>query len=64
MKWKALLIIFQELSVARNCLRPETAPLNILAFKRGLLRNFATLKARHLMGHSGTGLKFSVGTDL
>ena len=29
-------MIFQGLSVARNCLRPETAPLTIQAIKRGL----------------------------
>ena len=29
-------MIFQGLSVARNCLRPETAPLIILAIVRGL----------------------------
>ena len=34
MKWKVFLITFQGLSVAKNCLRPETAPLTILAFKR------------------------------
>ena len=34
-------MIFQGLSVARNCLRPETAPLTILAIKRGFLCNFA-----------------------
>ena len=33
-------MIFQGLSVARNCLRPEIAPLTILAIKRGLLCNF------------------------
>ena len=48
-------MIFQGLSVARNCLRPETAPLTILAIKRGLLCNFAkNFKGRHFMGHSGT----------
>ena len=26
-------MIFQGLSIARNCLRPETAPLTILAIK-------------------------------
>ena len=31
MKLKAFFIIFPGLSVARNCLRPETAPLTILA---------------------------------
>ena len=31
-------MIFQELSVARNCLRPDTALLIILAIKRGLLQ--------------------------
>ena len=34
-------MVFQGLSVARNCLRPETAPLTILAIKRGPLCNFA-----------------------
>ena len=31
-------MIFQGLSVARNCLRPDTALLIILAIKRGLLQ--------------------------
>ena len=54
-------MIFQEFSVVRNCLRPETAPLTVLAIKRGLLCNFAkTFKGRHFMGHSGTDLKFSI----
>ena len=48
-------MIFQGLSVARNCLRPETAPLTILAIERGLLCNFAKkIKGRHFMGHSAT----------
>ena len=34
-------MIFQRFSVARNCLRPKTVPLTILAIKRGLLCNFA-----------------------
>ena len=43
------------LSVGKNCLRPETAPLIILPVKSGLLRNFTTtLKGCHFMGHSGT----------
>ena len=45
MKWKVFLITFQGLSVAKNCLRPETAPLTILAFKRDFFCNFTkTLK--------------------
>ena len=57
-------MIFQGLSVARNCLRPETAPLTILATKRGLSCNFAKkFKGRHFMGHSSTGLKFSITID-
>ena len=57
-------MIFQGLSVARNCLRPETAPLTILAIKRGLSCNFAKkFKGRHFMGHSSTGLKFSITID-
>ena len=48
-------MIFQGLSVARNCLRPETAPLTILAIKGGLLCNFAkNFKGSHFMRHSGT----------
>ena len=55
MKPKAFFIIFQGFSVARNCLRPETAPLTILAIKRRLFCNFAkTLKSFYFMGHSGT----------
>ena len=54
-------MIFQGLSIARNCLRPETAPLTILAIKRGLLCNFAkNFKGRYFMGKSSTGLKFSI----
>ena len=46
-------MIFQGLSVARNCLRPETAPLTILAIKRGFFCNFAkTFKVCHLMGQT------------
>ena len=41
--------------------RPDTAPLTVLAIKRGLLCNFAkTFKGRHFMGNSGTDLKFSI----
>ena len=65
MKIKAFFINFQEFLVAKNCLRPETPLLAILAIKRGLLCNFiTTLKGRHFMGHSDTGMKFSITTDL
>ena len=65
MELKTFFINFQGLSVAKNCLRPETASLPTLAIKRGLLCNFLkTLKGRHFMGHSGTGLKFSITIDL
>ena len=54
-------MIFQGPSVARNCLRPETAPLTVMTIKRGLVCNFAkTFKVRHFMGHSDTDLKFSI----
>ena len=54
-------MIFQGLSVARNCLRPEAAHLTILAIKRGLLYNFPkTFKGHSFMRHNGTGLKFSI----
>ena len=44
-------MIFQGISVARNC----PAPLTILAIKKALLCNFAKkFKGRHFMGHSGT----------
>ena len=58
-------MIFQGLSVVKNCLRPETAPLTILDIKRGLLRDFAkNFKGHHFKGQSGTGLKFSTAIDL
>ena len=58
-------MIFQELSVPRNCLRPGTALLTVLAIKRGLLCNFAkTFRGRHFMGHIGTDLKFSITIEL
>ena len=45
-------MIFQGLLDARNCLRGETAPLTILAIRRGLLHNFAkTFKGRHFIGN-------------
>ena len=54
-------MIFQGILVTRNCLRPETASLTVLTIKIGLLRNFAkTFKNHHFMGHSGTGLNFSI----
>ena len=53
-------MIFQGLSVARNCLRLETTLLTVFALKRGILCNFVkTFRGRHFMGHSGTDLKFS-----
>ena len=59
MEEKAFFVIFQGFSVARNCLRPETASLTILAIKRGLMCNFAkTFMGRQFMGYCGTGLKF------
>ena len=45
-------MIFQRLSVAINCLRLETAPVTILAIKKGPLSNFAkNLEGRHFMGN-------------
>ena len=32
-KWKAFFIIFKELSVTKNCLRPESAPLSWMLCK-------------------------------
>ena len=54
-------MIFQVLSVARNSLRLETAPLTILTIKRGLLCNFAKkIKGHYFIEESSTGLKFSI----
>ena len=54
-------MIFQGLSVARNCLRSETASLTILAIKRGLLCNLTkTFKGHHFMGQSSTGINWHV----
>ena len=47
-------MIFQGLSVARNCLRPEAAHLTILAIKRGLLYN----SPKTFKGHSFSITKF------
>ena len=40
---KVLFIIFQGLSVTKNCLRPETATLTLLPIKRGILSNLQKL---------------------
>ena len=54
-------MIFQGLSVTRNCLRTETAPLTILAIKRGLFCNYTkAFKGHHFVGQNSTGLKFSI----
>ena len=65
LKWKKNIFInFQWLSLAKNCLRPETTPVTKLTINRGLLFNFTkNLKDRHFMGHSITGLKFSITID-
>ena len=61
---KAFFINFHGLSVAKNCLTPETALLTTLAIKRGLSCNFTkTLYGRHFLRHSGTGSKFSITID-
>ena len=58
---------FHQFSMAltcQNCLRPETTPVTKLTINRGLLCNFTkNLKDRHFMGHSITGLKFSITID-
>ena len=40
MKWKTFFIIFEELSVARNCLRPAGAPLTACHFLKNSLLVF------------------------
>ena len=56
-KQKAFFITCQVFSVARNCLRPETISLTILAIKKCLLCNLTnTLNGYHFMGHSGMDL--------
>ena len=60
---KAFFIVFEGLSGAKNCLRPETAPLTIVAIKWGFSFNFMghrTYDMGHFMGHSGMGLKFQL----
>ena len=48
-------MIFQGLSITRNRLRSETAPLTTLDIKRGLLCNFAkNFKGCHFTGQSDT----------
>ena len=65
MKYRAIFIIFKRFSIAKSCLKPQTAFLTILAIKRGLSWNFAkSLKGCQVMGHSGTGLKSSATIDL
>ena len=61
---KAFFIIFHGLSVAKNCLRSETALLTPLPIKREILCNFPrTLEGCHFMGHTPTCLKFSITID-
>ena len=50
-------MIFQGLPVARNGLRLETAPLAILAIKRGLLCNLANFS---IFALSSKGCYFSI----
>ena len=48
-------MILQGLSIARNYLISETAPLTTLDIKKRRLCNFAKIfKGFHFMGHSGT----------
>ena len=52
---KVFFIISQGLSIARNCLRSETASLTTLDIKGGFMCNFAKkIKGCHFMEHSGT----------
>ena len=56
-KQKTFFITCQVFSVARNCLRPETISLTILAIKKCLLCNLTnTLNGYHFMRHSGMDL--------
>ena len=55
----------KSFSVAKNCLRPETALLTILSIKTQLSCSFEkNLKGCHFMEQNSTGLKFSITTDL
>ena len=57
-------MIFQGLSVARNCLRPETEPLTILAIKRWLLcESQKKFEGPDFIGQSSTGLKSSIAIE-
>ena len=65
MKQKLFFIHFQALLAARKYFKPETAPLSILATKTGSFYDFTKmLIGHHIMGHNGTGLKFSITIDL
>ena len=65
MKQKGFFIIFQGLSVSKNCLRSAAAHLIVLAIKIGLLCGFAkTLMAHLFMGDSDTGFNLSITIDL
>ena len=50
-------MIFQGLSVARNRLRSETAPLTILDIKRQLCNVAKNFKGHHFMGQSSMGFQ-------
>ena len=52
---------FRGISIGKNCLKPKTAPLTILAIKRGLLCNFSkTLKGCHFMNIVGRVRNFQL----
>ena len=53
------------LAIKRELSCNFTTTFIVLAIKSGLLCNFTTtLNGRNLMGHCGTGLKFSITIDL
>ena len=56
-------MIFQGLSVTRNRLRSETAPLTTLDIKRGILCNITKNFRCHFMGYSGKDFQLLMNSE-
>ena len=57
-------MIFQGLSITRNRLRSETAPLTTLDIKRGILCNITkNFRRCHFMGHGGKDFQLLMNSE-
>ena len=57
-------MIFQGLSITRNRLRSETAPLTTLDIKRGILCNITkNFRRCQFMGHSGKDFQLLMNSE-